>query len=458
MSILLFLIPLPIVGSTTVDRCATTCSITPNCVSSHCMDFKLPAVCHGIVVRPDGSLCSADDGPASCSGQPAPCDKLFPSEPYTTTPTVTTNSVTTEVSTYSTTTSTTYSSDIFDYLIGTWCNTRSYSEGIMSVVTFLDEDDVLILYEGVTYAMKYTIIPLNKVIISTATPPLDLSIEKYLTTATFFVFFDASSSALISHLKGEANGNFFKSDASRTCGPLTTPDYITTSLVTTPATPTGPTFEPTGLSGVWCGRAGDKFEAIRFTGNTFAVTYFFENYYMQYYWAGNQMYVYDADPADEEYLSGLEGYEVDFSLIRMEYYVDKIYLYYDGKFAGIYTRGSSCGRFAGRSLPPTIGLLSYRKFCSERDTGLPYFEVRFTQSYMTLQVFTDEYFTRWDDPILPAKYSISYSDIRLIELDNGFETLTDFAQGNFRLVYYDTWLKLIFENGENAPHIKLNSC
>ncbi|KAF4661402.1 hypothetical protein FOL47_006689 [Perkinsus chesapeaki] len=442
MSILLFLISLSIVGSTTVDRCATTCSITPNCVSSHCMDFKLPAVCHGIIVRPDGSLCSADDGPASCSGQPAPCDKLFPSEPFTTTPTVTTNSVTTEVSTYSTTTSTT-SNGGFDYLIGTWCNGRDYTDGIMSVVTFLDEDDVLILYEGVTYAMKYVIEPINKIFIRAATPPLDLSVEQLLSTAVFHATPDPPS--LISVLKGVANGNFGPSGKGKTCEPLTTPEFVTTQIVTTPATPTGPTVEPSGLSWTWCGQTGSKFESIRFSGNTLAVRYFGDAYYMQYYWEGNQMYVYDADPADEEYLL------MDFSLLRMEYYVDKIHVYYDGRFAGIHTFGGNC-RIFPIAHPPTIGLLSYRKFCSERDTGLPYFEIGLTESYMTLQVFTDEYFTRWDDPILkllPGRReqlrgsrehspSISYSDIGLIELDNGFETPTDFVQGNFRLVYYDT--------------------
>ncbi|KAF4747761.1 hypothetical protein FOZ63_025314 [Perkinsus olseni] len=455
------------------DYCDTTCSITPNCTSSYCTEWKSPAVCHGILMRSDGSLCAATDGAQNCRGSAVGCDTVFTSSSTITT-TTTSSVMTTTVgsgttaNTFTTSSTTTTSSTSaspmttvmpsFDDLRGSWCNTYAGVDPealwVVDFLTFHDNGDLLLQSRGVAFIMQY-FWEGNTMYV------YDLRSEgggdPGFSSLRFTYSVVDGIGELTGYLKVESMGVFYPSGVKNVCGPVTTrfpgPSTATSTRSTTSS---GPTVTPTedALAGTWCGEVGDTFDSIGFSGNTLAIRYNGEVYFMQFFWEGNRLYTYDADPVLEAEIS------LVFSAIKMSYFVNSLSVQLGNEHAGTYTRGGTCAPLAGVAgvTPPSVATLSYTTWCFNEDTDLPPFNIRFTESYMTLQIFSGDYFNGWKNPVLAAAYQISSSDIRLTAQDDGFSSLLEFAQGNFRLVFHGDWLTLIRQNGEHLPHPKIDRC
>ncbi|EER12646.1 hypothetical protein Pmar_PMAR002454 [Perkinsus marinus ATCC 50983] len=112
-----------------------------------------------------------------------------------------------------------------------------------------------------------------------------------------------------------------------------------------------------------------------------------------------------------------------FSALQLRYFVTNIYVVLAEGYIGTFTRDGTCAPLSGVDgvEPPTVETLSYPTWCSDGSTGMQPFEIRFTESYMTLQVFSSDYFYGSENPVLPATYRIHSSDISLYDEDSGFK-------------------------------------
>lgn len=321
-----------------IDYCDITCAGVPNCISSYCMDWKVPAVCHGIQVRSDGSLCSASDGLQNCRGSVLKCDTVTPSPPKVTTGP---NHVTTSTTTSGTTAVTSKATPSFDDLRGSWCNTYTGidPEDLWTVdfLTFHDNGDLLIQSRGVAFIMQYlwegNVMYVYNVRSEGGEDPGFSSLR-------FFYAVADEVGQLTGYSPVNPVGVFYPTEVKTVCGPVITrfPSSTTTST-----TPSGPTDTPTedGLAGTWCGQPDDTFDSIGFSGNTLAVLYNGEIYYMQYYWESNMIYTYGADPVREAEAS------VDFSALQLSYFVSNISIHLAGDYIGTYRRDGICGPLPG---------------------------------------------------------------------------------------------------------------
>ncbi|KAF4649614.1 hypothetical protein FOZ61_001143, partial [Perkinsus olseni] len=330
------------------DYCDITCAITPNCISSYCTEWKSPAVCHGILMRSDGSLCSATDGAQDCRGSAVGCDTVFTSS-YTIT--TTTSSVLTSTfgggttaNTFSTSDTTTTSGSStsprttvmpsFDDLRGSWCNTYAGVDPealwIVDFLTFHDNGDLLLQSRGVAFIMQYFWEGNTMYVYDLRS---ETGGDPGFSSLRFTYSVVDGIGELTSYLRVESMGIFYPSGVKNVCGPVTTrfpgPSTATSTRSTTSS---GPTVTPTedALVGTWCGEAGDTFDAIGFS----VLRKPKPN-------EGNRIFTYDADPLHEAEIS------LVFSTIKMSYFVNILSVQLGNEHAGTYTRDGACAPLAG---------------------------------------------------------------------------------------------------------------
>ncbi|KAF4709239.1 hypothetical protein FOZ62_018532, partial [Perkinsus olseni] len=195
----------------------------------------------------------------------------------------------------------------FDDLRGSWCNTYAGVDPealwVVDFLTFHDNGDLVVQSRGIAFIMQY-FWEGNTMYV------YDLRLEgggdPGFSSLRFTYSVVDGIAELTGYLKVEPMGVFYPSGVKNVCGPVTTrfpgPSTATSTRSTTSS---GPTVTPTedALAGTWCGEVGDTFDSIGFSGNTLAIRYNGEIYFMQYFWEGNRIYTYDADPVLEAEIS-----------------------------------------------------------------------------------------------------------------------------------------------------------
>lgn len=436
------------------DICGTICSDVPNCVTSYCMDWKVPAACHGILAKSDGSFCSPTNGSEDCEGSAVRCDQMTSPSPGVTIAVSTKPSGPTTSTTTSRITAAPTIIPSFDNLRGSWCNTyvgvSPRALWVIDFLTFHENGDFLFQTRGYAFISQYYWEGNIMYIYNVRSDGLQ---DPGFSNMRFVYSVVGGVGELTGYWQGDSLGIFYPTGIKTRCGPVTT-SFPTPS--TTSTTTSGPTVTPTedALAGTWCGQPGDTFDSIGFSGNTLAVLYNGVVHYMQYFWEGNSLYTYGADPVLESEVGMV------FSALKLRYFVTNIYVVLAEGYIGTYTRDGTCAPLSGVDGvdPLTVETLPYSTWCSDGSTGMQPFEIRFTESYMTLQVFSSDYFYGWKNPVLPARYRIHSSDISLYDEDSGFKSFPELGGGNFRLVYHGSWLTLIRGDRSNLPHLKVPRC
>ncbi|KAF4713533.1 hypothetical protein FOZ63_023170 [Perkinsus olseni] len=168
------------------------------------MTWKLPAVCHGLVNRTDGSVCSVAYD-AACTGSPVPCDNTIISSPGT-------------VSTTTTTTKCTVSTPLVseEALNGTWCSGDLRRAGVIpiEVVSFAG-DKIMFLYDGEVYYMQYYFEG-NQVYVIGEDSEAENKIGKSFSELRFSYFVDT----MLAVWSGEVVGDLTRTGVELDCDPL----------------------------------------------------------------------------------------------------------------------------------------------------------------------------------------------------------------------------------------------
>ncbi|KAF4669661.1 hypothetical protein FOL47_002407 [Perkinsus chesapeaki] len=189
---------------TEVDSCKTLCSGVAECTDSHCMTYKVPAVCHGLLQRGDGSLCSAADD-STCSGSVVLCGNSVISSAVTTTTTTTTTSCTITTPLVSE-----------EALQGTWCSRDLRRDGVtpIEVVSFAG-DKLMFLYDGEVYYMQY-FYEGNQVYVLSSDPVADAKLGKSLNSLRFSYFVKD----MLAVWEGQIVGDLVRTGGELDCDPL----------------------------------------------------------------------------------------------------------------------------------------------------------------------------------------------------------------------------------------------
>ncbi|EER14543.1 hypothetical protein Pmar_PMAR009641 [Perkinsus marinus ATCC 50983] len=184
--------------------CQNLCDDVVGCVHSYCMTWKVPAPCHGLINRTDGSLCSASYD-ATCTGSPITCDSPIISSPGTASTTTTTTKCTVTTPVVSE-----------EALSGTWCSGDIRRAGVtpIEVVSFAG-DKVMFLYDGVVYYMQYYFEG-NQVYIIGEDWKVEQEIGKTFANLRFSYFVDS----MLAVWSEEVVGDFTRTGVDLDCDPL----------------------------------------------------------------------------------------------------------------------------------------------------------------------------------------------------------------------------------------------